>query len=141
MDMAKNEHNGAGSAVKYVSAASAAAPVIKKIMKEKELREDVRRIVTSARDIYEHLDEDTASKAREVLRRIDIHSNVDKVANVAHGAADTIGAPRHRRARGRTMVLLGMVGGGLYLLFTERGRKARDLAMKPFHSSDGSSES
>jgi hypothetical protein len=140
MDMARNAHNGVASATRYVSAAGAAAPVIKKIMQEKELRDDVRQIVDSARDLYEHLDEETASKAREVWRKIDVHKNVDKAAHAAHSAADTLGAPRRSRRGGRGLVVLGVIGGSLYLFFSGRGRKARDLAMKPFHRGDGESE-
>ena len=45
------------AAAKYVSAAGTAAPVVRKILQQKELRDDVRQIVRSARDIYGHLDE------------------------------------------------------------------------------------
>lgn len=128
------------AAAKYVSAAGTAAPVVRKILQQKELRDDVRQIVRSARDIYGHLDQSTARKVRHLLREAAVHENVDKAAATIHAIADDVGAPRRRSKWARRSLVAGAAGGTVYLLASARGRKARELAMKPFRR-EGESQS
>jgi hypothetical protein len=131
--MAKNPQDQVPGAIRYISAAGAAAPIVRRILQQRDTRDDVRQIVRSARDLYEHLDDDAAQKVRHLWSKVDVHENVDKAARTVHSVADDLGAPRHRGRWGRRAAVVTALGGGIYLVAGKRGRSLRDAAMKPFH--------
>ena len=78
-------------AVQAASAASAAAPYVRRIIADDRLRDDVRTIVTSARHLYDTLAGDGVSK----LLDDDVRKDVDRIMEAAQQAGDRVVHP-HR---------------------------------------------
>ncbi|HMK93222.1 MAG TPA: hypothetical protein VK576_09495 [Thermoleophilia bacterium] len=100
--------------LKAAGAASAAAPYVRRIMSDDELRADLRRIVNSARHLYDQLSEEGVSK----LLDDDVRKDVDRIMEAVQGAGERIVAPRRSHTGawvvGGTLIGLGVAGLLIY---------------------------
>ena len=118
--------------LKAAGAASAAAPYVRRIMSDEELRDDLRRIIRSARHLYDQLSDEGVSK----LLDDDVRKDVDKIMEAVQGAGERIVAPR-RSHTGAWVVggtLIGAAVAGLLIYPT-----TRRVIMRAAGMSDGSS--
>lgn len=145
--MPKTNGHRHSSALKYATMAGAAAPYVRKIAEEKELRDELRSLVTSARHLYENL----APEQRRGRRRPDtaeVREWIDKASaalkdaapRVARGKTESKAAPQptgHAHKWGRRLFVVGAVGtiAGLFV-HPRTGHRARDLAKRPFRGGD-----
>jgi hypothetical protein len=141
--MAKTNGHHHSSAIKYATLAGAAAPYVRKIAQEKELREDLRSLIASARHLYENLaPEERHGRHRpdtsEVRQWIDKASVAlkDVTPHVTRGKTESETAPEptgHAHKWGRRLFFVGAAGtlAGLFV-HPRTGHRARDLAKRPF---------
>jgi hypothetical protein len=141
--MPKTNGHRHSSAVKYASIAGAAAPYVKKIARDKQLRDDLRSLIASARHLYDGL----APEQRSGRRRHDtpeVREWIDKASAAlkevaphgTRGKTEIQAAPEatsHAHKWGRRLFFIGAAGTVTGLLVHPRtGRRARDLAKRPF---------
>jgi len=95
--------------LRAAGAASAAAPYVRRIMKDEELRDDLRTLVVAGRHLYEGLTVNGASK----LLDDDIRKDLDSIVASLQGASERVIHP-HRSSHWGAWVVGGtLIGGAL----------------------------
>ena len=108
------------------------APYVRRIMSDDELREDLRRIIGSARHLYQELSDEGVSK----LFDEDVRKDLDKIMEAVQEAGERIVAPPPRSHTGAWVVggtLIGVAVAGLLIY-----PATRKTIMKAVGMSDGS---
>jgi hypothetical protein len=109
-------------------AVEAAAPIVERLARDRELHEHVRKAYESATKLYGELATGTASK-KEAARRVATDRHVQEELRHAIAelriAADRAraGARRSHRLRNRTLLLAGIAAGLLYNPVTGPGTR------------------
>jgi hypothetical protein len=95
---------------------------LKRVIEDEDLRESLMDAFRAARNAYTRFSDsptfDTATGDRKVKREL------SNAAEALKDAADRIREPKKKRHPVRNMVALGLLSGGLVLVFSESARKA-----------------
>ena len=101
--------------LRAAGAASAAAPYVRRIMSDDELRNDLRTLVTAGRHLYEGLTENGMSK----LLEDDVRNDLDRIVASLQAASERVIRPRRSSRLGRL--------GGRRHADRRRRRRSADL--------------
>jgi len=104
------------------------APYVRRIMSDDELREDLRRIVQSARHLYEELSDEGVSK----LFDEDVRKDIDKIMEAVQEAGERIVTPPRRGHTGAWVVggtLIGVAVAGVLIYPPTRKAIMRAVGM------------
>jgi len=93
--------------LRAAGAASAAAPYVRRIMKDDELRDDLRTLIVAGRHLYDGLTENGVSK----LLDDDIRKDLDHIVASLQGASERVIRPR-RSSHWAAWVVGGTLIGG-----------------------------
>jgi adenylosuccinate synthase len=95
---------------------------LRKLVEDEDLRENLTDAFRAARNAYTRFSDsptfDTATGDRKVKREL------SNAAEALKDAAERIREPKKKRHPVRNMVALGLLSGGLVLVFSESARKA-----------------
>ena len=114
--------------LRAAGAASAAAPYVRRIVTDDELRSDLRSLVVAARHLIEGLSESGPSK----LLEDDVRKDLDRIVGSLQGAGDRVVHANDRSTWGRWVVTGAVIGGaiaGLLLHPTTRRQMMRAVGM------------
>jgi len=95
--------------LRAAGAASAAAPYVRRIVSDDELRRDVRTLVAAGRHLYEGLTADGVSK----LLDDDVREDLDSIVASLQGASERVIHPRRSSHWGSWLIGGTLIGGAL----------------------------
>ena len=95
--------------LRAAGAASAAAPYVRRIMKDDELRDDLRALIVAGRHLYEGLTENGVSK----LLDDDIRKDLDRIVASLQGASERVIRPRPSNHWAAWVVGGALIGGAV----------------------------
>ena len=114
--------------LRAAGAASVAAPYVRRIMSDDELRGDLRTLVIAARHLIEGLTESGPSK----LLDDDVRKDLDRMIAALQGAGDRVVHVHERSTWGRWVIAGAVIGGtiaGLLIYPTTRRQMMRAVGM------------
>jgi hypothetical protein len=117
--------------MRAAGAASAAAPYVRRIMGDDELRGDLRTLIVAGRHLYEGLTENGVSK----LLDEDLRKDVDRIVSSLQGASERVLQPRRQNRWGAWIVGGTLIGGAFAGLLIYPG--TRKPIMRALGMSDG----
>ena len=94
--------------LRAAGAASAAAPYVRRIMRDDELRDDLRTLIVAGRHLYEGLTQDGVSK----LLDDDVRKDLDRIIASLQGAGERVVRP-HRSHWGAWVIGGTLIGGAV----------------------------
>ena len=114
--------------LRAASAASVAAPYVRRIMRDDELRNDLRTLVTAGQHLYGGLTENGVSKLLEE----DVRSDLDRIVASLQAASERVIRPRRSNRLAAWVVggtLIGAAVAGLLIYPGTRQPILRGLGM------------
>jgi len=117
--------------LKAAGAASAAAPYVRRILSDDQLRADLQTIIQAARHLYSELSDEGAAK----LLDEDVRKDLDRIMEAVQGAGQRVVAPKRSHTASWVVggTLIGVAVAGLLIYPATRRQITRALGM-----SDGS---
>jgi hypothetical protein len=113
-------------------AASAAAPYVRRILSDDELRGDLRGLIVAGRHLYEGLTTDGVSK----LLDDDARKDLDRMVAALQDASERVIRPRRRSHWGSRLVGGTLIGGALAGLLIYPGTRKPILRALGMDDSD-----
>lgn len=100
-------------------------PYVQRLIEDDELRDNLRQAFEAARGAYTRATSNGKGPMKAVTSNKKVQKDLREAAESLREASEQLRAPRKRR-RGRLgrLILLGLVAGGLALVFSEGARKA-----------------
>jgi hypothetical protein len=117
--------------LRAAGAASAAAPYVRRIVSDDELRRDVRTLVAAGRHLYGGLTADGVSK----LLDDDVREDLDSIVASLQGASERVIHPRRSSHWGSWLIGGTLIGGVLAALLIYPG--TRTTILRALGMSDG----
>jgi hypothetical protein len=114
--------------LRAASAASVAAPYVRRIMRDDELRNDIRTLVTAGQHLYEGLTENGVSK----LLEDDVRGDLDRIVSSLQAASERVIRPRRSTRLAAWVIggtLIGTAVAGLLIYPGTRQPILRSLGM------------
>lgn len=118
--------DGGRQVVKAAGAATVAAPYMRKLMDDQDLRESLRSMVRSASRLYDELSED--DRFRRILTDDHLRKDVDHMLEAMQDAGKRVVRPR--RNWGRMILVSGLAGGATVIALYEPARTRVVSAVK-----------
>ena len=111
-------HRRRTMAAKYLTVAEVAAPHVRKILQQQELRDDLRALIASARQVYGDLahSESGPTKQRSSWREAIVGKSEEPAADAAEQPATEETKPKPRRKWRRRLLVFSALGGAVALL-------------------------
>ena len=117
--------------MRAAGAASAAAPYVRRIMSDSELRDDLRALVIAGHHLYEGLTENGVSK----LLEDDVREDLDRIVASLQGASERVIHPRRSSHWGSWLLGGVLIGGAVAGLLIYPG--TRNQILRAVGMSDG----
>ena len=95
--------------LRAAGAASAAAPYMRRIMRDNELRDDLRTLIVAGRHLYEGLTQDGVSK----LLDDDVRKDLDRIISSLQGAGERVVRPQRSGHWGAWIIGGTLIGGAV----------------------------
>jgi hypothetical protein len=105
--------------LRAAGAARAAAPHVRRIMGDDELRRDLRTLIVAGRHLYEGLSKHGAS----TLLEDDVRKDLDRVVASLQGASERVIRPRRSSHWGSWLIGGTLIGGAVAGLLIYRGTR------------------
>jgi hypothetical protein len=97
-------------------------PYVQRLVEDEELRDTIREAFDAARSAYARMS-NGKGPAKAVMEDKKVQRDLRSAAESLREASDQLRAPKRHRSRGR-LLLIGLIGAGLVLVFSEGTRKA-----------------
>ena len=117
--------------LRAAGAASAAAPYVRRIVSDDELRSDLRTLIVAGRHLYEGLTANGVSK----LLEDDVREDLDRIVASLQGASERVIRPRRSSHWGAWVVGGALIGGAVAGLLIYPG--TRKPLLRAVGMSDG----
>jgi len=117
--------------MRAAAAAGVAAPYVRRIMSDDELRDDLRTLIASGRHLYEGLTTSGASK----LLDDDVREDLDRIVASLQGAGERVVHPQRSSHWGAWIVGATLIGGAVAGLLIYPG--TRNQILRAVGMSDG----
>lgn len=124
--------NNRAKALWAAGAASAAAPYVRRILSDDELRGDLRGLIVAGRHLYEGLTSDGVSK----LLDDDARSDLDHMVAALQDASERVLRPRRRSHWGSWLIGGTLIGGAVAGLLIYPGTRKPILRALGMDESD-----
>ena len=109
--------------LRAAGAASAAAPYVRRVVSDDELRNDLRSLVVAGRHLYEGLTANGVSK----LLEDDVREDLDRIVASLQGASERVIRPRRSSNWGSWLVGGVLIGGAVAGLLIYPGTRKQIL--------------
>jgi adenylosuccinate synthase len=120
---AKKKAAKAGAGAVAAGKAARSNPYIQRIVEDDDLRDNLRTAFESARKAYTRM-ANGKGPAKAVMEDKKTQKELKEAASSLREAADSLrGAKKRKKRRGRRLLLVALVGGGLALVLSEGLRK------------------
>lgn len=139
-----NGHSAKGTVAKYAGAAGAAAPFVRRVMSDDELRHDLRTAIESAKKLYANIaQEQTAVLPRKLLSDSEIREQLDKAREALQDAGSRIKHDARPTTNWIPWVIVGGVAGVVATLFVlpQTSPRMRSMVSGLWSRSGGGQES
>jgi len=117
---AKKKAAKAGAGAYAAGKAVRSNPYLQRLVEDEELRDNLRNAFVSAKKAYGRVNGKGPAKALDDKK---VQREVKNAANSLKDAADSLSGSKKRKRRKGRLLLVGLVGAGLALAFSEGLRK------------------
>lgn len=107
---------------RYAGTASAVAPIVRRLARDDELRDDLRVVLEAARKLYDDLSSEEPLKiTRKIFTDTDVRKQIDKALEAIEDAGSLVRQARTpNRAWLGWLIAGGVIGGVAALFFTPK---------------------